>query len=193
MDTNKQNGIIIRRAREKAGFSQEQLAEKLFVTKQAVSKWENGRSRPDEDIRYTLSKALEIRLDYSPLPKQKEAPYMDIMALDEIKSIDDLEEVVSKLISTVELDGSNKVVIQKVLRLLLIQALGYYCYYMKRISPKDSRDPDDTFDWGDIAYYLYSIIDITDDWPLPDEGTNHYFYFSNDLMKKKHMTALTAS
>ena len=43
--------------------------------------------------------------------------------------IDDLEEVVSKLISTVELDGSNKVVIQKVLRLLLIQALGYYCYY----------------------------------------------------------------
>ena len=33
--------------RRKAGLSQEQLAERLEVTRQTVSKWETGRSVPD--------------------------------------------------------------------------------------------------------------------------------------------------
>ena len=33
--------------RRKAGLSQEQLAERLEVTRQTISKWETGRSVPD--------------------------------------------------------------------------------------------------------------------------------------------------
>lgn len=35
---------IIFDLRTKAGFSQDELAQKVFVTRQAVSRWENGGS-----------------------------------------------------------------------------------------------------------------------------------------------------
>ena len=38
---------MIRRVREKSGYTQEQLAVKLNVSAQAVSKWENGKNLPD--------------------------------------------------------------------------------------------------------------------------------------------------
>ena len=38
-------GQNIKRFREEKGFSQEQLAEQLNVTRQAVSNWENGGSQ----------------------------------------------------------------------------------------------------------------------------------------------------
>ena len=37
----------IKRLRQQAGLTQEQLAEKLFVTRQTVSLWENGKTQPD--------------------------------------------------------------------------------------------------------------------------------------------------
>ena len=43
--------------RESKGLKQEQLAELLFVTRQTVSNYENGRSRPDIE---TLMKIAEI-------------------------------------------------------------------------------------------------------------------------------------
>lgn len=46
MDTAK-IGSCIANARKKAGFTQEELAEKCGVSVQAVSKWENGHNLPD--------------------------------------------------------------------------------------------------------------------------------------------------
>ena len=42
-------GQIIKALRTKNGFTQEELAERLGVTYQAVSKWESGTSYPDMD------------------------------------------------------------------------------------------------------------------------------------------------
>ena len=40
----------IQQLRKQNGLSQEQLAERLDVSRQAVSKWESGQSIPDVDI-----------------------------------------------------------------------------------------------------------------------------------------------
>ena len=46
-------GKIIKEIRENAGLSQEQFAEKLSISRQAVSKWERGVALPDiENIMY---------------------------------------------------------------------------------------------------------------------------------------------
>ena len=49
--------------RKKAGLSQEELADKLGVTRQAVSKWECGESSPDTDNLIALAKLYNVTLD----------------------------------------------------------------------------------------------------------------------------------
>lgn len=50
----------IKIARKAKGLSQEELAIKLNVVRQTVSKWENNLSVPDSDMLIALSEALEI-------------------------------------------------------------------------------------------------------------------------------------
>ena len=46
--------------RRKNGFSQEELGEKLNVTRQTISKWELGQSKPDTDKLMEISKLLNV-------------------------------------------------------------------------------------------------------------------------------------
>lgn len=49
----------IRAVRKSKGLSQQELAVKLNVVRQTVSKWEQGLSVPDSDLLIALSEALE--------------------------------------------------------------------------------------------------------------------------------------
>lgn len=49
----------IRSVRKSKGLSQEELAVKLHVVRQTISKWEKGLSVPDSDMLISLSEALE--------------------------------------------------------------------------------------------------------------------------------------
>ena len=50
--------------RKKAGYSQEELAEKMGVTRQSVSKWESGQSIPDIEKIIRISDLFEVSIDY---------------------------------------------------------------------------------------------------------------------------------
>lgn len=50
--------------RKKCGWSQEQLAEQLDISRQSVSKWESGMSIPDLDKIVKLSVLFEVSTDY---------------------------------------------------------------------------------------------------------------------------------
>ncbi len=52
-------GKNIKDLRLKANLTQEELAEKLFVTRQTVSNYENGKSRPDVDMIVKIGEVLE--------------------------------------------------------------------------------------------------------------------------------------
>ena len=53
-------GAVIRKLREKKNITQEELAEKIFVSSKAVSKWETGQGLPDITLLEPLAKALDI-------------------------------------------------------------------------------------------------------------------------------------
>lgn len=56
--TEKNIGKNIRALREEKGLTQDDLAARLFVTRQTVSNYETGRSRPDVEMLVHLSSAL---------------------------------------------------------------------------------------------------------------------------------------
>lgn len=61
----------IKRLRQKRGLTQEELAGKLHVTRQAVSNWETGKNQPDIELLKSLAETLEVdvtELLYAPKP-----------------------------------------------------------------------------------------------------------------------------
>ena len=57
-------GEKLKEARKQAGLSQEQLSEKLGVSRSAVAKWETDNGIPDVDNLKALSKLLNVSVDY---------------------------------------------------------------------------------------------------------------------------------
>ena len=50
--------------RKANGWSQEDLAEKLYVSRQAISRWENGTALPDAENVLQISKLFQVTTDY---------------------------------------------------------------------------------------------------------------------------------
>lgn len=57
-------GEKITNARKQANMSQEQLAEKLNVSRSAIAKWETDKGIPDIENLKTLSGVFEVSIDY---------------------------------------------------------------------------------------------------------------------------------
>ncbi len=49
--------------RKKHGLTQEEMAEKFFVTRQAVSEWETGKATPNNEILKSISKEFNISIN----------------------------------------------------------------------------------------------------------------------------------
>ncbi|MCR5635954.1 MAG: helix-turn-helix domain-containing protein [Clostridiales bacterium] len=54
---------VLYELRTKNGLSQEELAEKIFVTRQAVSRWENGETVPNTETLKLLSKIFNVSIN----------------------------------------------------------------------------------------------------------------------------------
>ena len=62
LDSVKIGGFISRKRRE-LGMTQQHLADRLNISFQAVSKWENGSTFPNVELLPELSKAMEVTVD----------------------------------------------------------------------------------------------------------------------------------
>ena len=54
---------ILKNLREKQHLTQEQLAERVMVSRQAVSRWENGETQPNTDTLKLLSKEFGVSIN----------------------------------------------------------------------------------------------------------------------------------
>ena len=68
--------------RRREGLSQEQLADRLGVTRQSVSKWESGAAAPELSKLVALSELFSVSVDYlvgltdeaTPDPRRRKQP-----------------------------------------------------------------------------------------------------------------------
>ena len=88
-------GKFIAERRKKKIMTQEQLAEKLFITDRAVSKWERGLSLPDADKMLELCNILDInvnellngeKIDMKDYEKKNEELLLELAKQDEMKN-----------------------------------------------------------------------------------------------------------
>ena len=54
---------ILHQLRTQKGLSQDELAEQVFVTRQAVSRWENGETTPNVETLKLLSKLFDVSIN----------------------------------------------------------------------------------------------------------------------------------
>ncbi|MBP3474869.1 MAG: phosphoribosylformylglycinamidine cyclo-ligase [Lachnospiraceae bacterium] len=66
-------GSFIMERRKKLGMTQQQLADQLNISFQAVSKWENGTTYPNIEVLYDLAIALGVTVDEILAGREKEA------------------------------------------------------------------------------------------------------------------------
>ena len=70
---------ILYKLRTKNGMSQDALAEKVFVTRQAVSRWENGETVPNTETLKLLSKEFDVSINtLLGTPRRDRSKYRDI-------------------------------------------------------------------------------------------------------------------
>ena len=88
-------GKFIANCRKEKKITQEQLAEKLYITDRAVSKWERGLSLPDADKMIDLCNILDInvsellngeKIDMKDYEKKNEELLLELAKQDEIKN-----------------------------------------------------------------------------------------------------------
>lgn len=84
-------GKFVSQLRKEHGMTQKELAEKLYLTDKAISKWERGLSYPDISVLEGLAEALEISL-----PELLECR---LKSKTELISISEASELVEKSIS----------------------------------------------------------------------------------------------
>ena len=173
---------IIKEARIHANLTQEQLAEKLFVSKQAVSNWERGENLPDEDVREKIEEILGVKLrkesmiNYHYKPFLKQMP--ELKSLGEIDQIEELIAAVIKIVDSLSID-SYEHTIKRMLYLTLAVILGKELYYDDHCKKYYS---DCTFDWNTTASDLQSLVSNADDWVL---GERDYPFRTKNLLSRK--------
>ncbi len=86
--------------RKQHGYSQEELADKLGVSRQAISKWERGEASPDTDNLIELARIYGISLDellgLKPSSNNQETPKEEKVNINEEKSENEDRVVITK-------------------------------------------------------------------------------------------------
>lgn len=122
----------IKKHRLEAGLSQEELAEKIFVTRQTISNWENSRSYPDINSLILLSNFFDISLDI--LVKGDLEEMKEEIKLEDIQQFNRDSKIYTVLLATVVLSAAPLLFYLHRLGIVLWVALwGISMYFAYRV------------------------------------------------------------
>lgn len=62
-DLRKYAGSVIKKLRERKNMSQDELAEQLNITRQAISRYENGDRGVNQDLLFQLASIFNVKID----------------------------------------------------------------------------------------------------------------------------------
>ena len=135
---------IISKRRKELGLTQQELADKLFVSDKVISKWETGKSVPDTSILVELANVLEISLDEllksnEPINKNTQLAVADTLSIKfknvmlvsySLAIISAIFFVISRLIDYNDYKRENKVFVWLFLGLALVLLTACITYYL---------------------------------------------------------------
>lgn len=103
---NEKIGNYIKELRTKKGLSQNELSEKLHVTRQAISNWETGKAAPDSSILVLLSDLFNVSINIilSGGSKENDIEKVALSLIDENnKKIRKIKKIIGLFISSIML------------------------------------------------------------------------------------------
>lgn len=186
----KKIGKFICSLRKEKQFTQEQLAEKLGVSINAVSKWERGLSFPDVSLYKDLCKELDINIE-------------ELINGEKSKSSTAKEKAILNVVKTNKNEKKKRniiiIVFTLLITLLIIFGLIIYKYKSREVEDFYERNYQLTFvardveaffkyRFGDVYPEFYGGMYISDDSynlivqvvkeKIPEKGTMEYYYYN---------------
>ncbi|KAJ52400.1 transcriptional regulator with XRE-family HTH domain [Clostridium tetanomorphum] len=97
----------LQQLRKLANYSQEQLADMLGVSRQAISKWESGQSNPDINNVIKLSGIYSVSTDYILMGKESNISITETKCHTEKKTLD---PTFKKTIAVIAIIGATAII-----------------------------------------------------------------------------------
>ena len=186
----KKIGRFICSLRKEKQLTQEQLAEKLGVSINAVSKWERGLSFPDVSLYKDLCKELDINIE-------------ELINGEKSKSSTAKEKAIISVVKTNKNEKKKRniiiIVFTFLITLLIIFGLIIYKYKSREVEDFYERNYQLTFVARDVeAFFKYRFGDVYPDFyggmyisddsynlivqvvkeKIPEKGTMEYYYYN---------------
>lgn len=179
-------GDNLRQIRKDKKMSQEQLAEKVNVTRQSVSKWENGESYPEMNNILELCKIFNCKLN-----ELVHADMTDISSLDEeivmnvVKFNEKKQKEVKTLSNVISLIGKIGAIVLKVAIPFIVLAMILVPYVINNVEIKDNEIGFKTANIKIIDENKIEIHDIiVGEFDIEDEDYNVIEIFNNNSNAK---------
>lgn len=113
----------IKKLRVEKGLTQDELAEKLSVTRQAVSNWENGKTQPDIETLTKLAEIFDVSVEKIIYGKEKKARWY-FKVIFQPEALINLGMVIAAVISYAEWHSVGWAILHGLLN------WGYVIYYL---------------------------------------------------------------